>query len=81
MGKTYDFQITYEHSALAAYKADATNTYRYVKLPDDVSLAEPEKNRRYKAAGITIPGLRLPYGPPTVRIPGMGAYRFENCPQ
>lgn len=43
LGKTYDYQFTYEHSALAAYKANATGTYRYAKLPDAVNLGDPDK--------------------------------------
>jgi len=28
LGKTYDYQFIYEHSAFAAFNADATKTYR-----------------------------------------------------
>jgi molybdate/tungstate transport system substrate-binding protein len=70
LGKTYDYQIIYEHSALAAYNADSTKTYRYVKLPNDINLSDPDKNAHYHKARIRIPGLRLPYTAPTVRIPG-----------
>jgi len=52
LGKTYDYQIIYEHSALAAYKADATKTYRYVKLPNDVNLSDPTQN----SSGLTLEG-------------------------
>jgi molybdate/tungstate transport system substrate-binding protein len=69
LGKTYDYQIIYEHSAFAAFNADTTKTYRYVKLPDAVSLANPDFERRYEKARITIPGLRPPTVDPTVRIP------------
>jgi ABC-type molybdate transport system substrate-binding protein len=70
LGTTFDYTFTYEHSALAAFKADATNSYRYVKLPDAVSLADPQKNHRYREASVIIPGLHLPYSAPVVRIPG-----------
>jgi ABC-type molybdate transport system substrate-binding protein len=55
---------------LAAYNADATKSYRYVKLPDDISLSNPRLNYRYREAAITIPGLRLPDTDKTIRIPG-----------
>jgi molybdate/tungstate transport system substrate-binding protein len=70
LGVTYDYQFTYEHSALSAFKADTTNSYRYVKLPDAVSLSDPDENRRYREASVIIPGLHLPYSAPAVRIPG-----------
>ncbi|HUL91382.1 MAG TPA: substrate-binding domain-containing protein [Burkholderiales bacterium] len=69
LGKTYDYQIIYEHSALAAYIADATKSYRFVRLPDDVGLADPEKNRVYGKAGVIMPGLRVPRTASSVRIP------------
>jgi hypothetical protein len=58
-----------EHSALSAYNADATKSYRYAKLPDQVSLSNPQLNRRYREAAITIPGLGLPDSDTTVSIP------------
>lgn len=59
LGKTFDYQILYEHSAVAAFKADTTQSYRYVKLPDAVNLANPALERRYRDATITIPGLDI----------------------
>jgi tungstate ABC transporter binding protein WtpA len=44
LGTTYNYQLIYEHSALAAYNADATKSYRYANLPDDVSLSNPQLN-------------------------------------
>jgi ABC-type molybdate transport system substrate-binding protein len=70
LGRTYDYQLIYEHSALAAYNADATKSYRYVKLPDDISLSNPQLSQRYRKAAITIPGLGLPDTDKTIRIPG-----------
>jgi len=58
LGKTYDYQFIYEHSALAAWTADATHAYRYVRLPADVSLGENALNRHYRAASVIMPGLR-----------------------
>src|SRR5262249_32866261 len=70
LGKTYDYQVIYEHSALAAYTADPTKTYRYVKLPADINLADPSQNPHYREAFVTIPGLLPPNAAPPVRIPG-----------
>jgi len=69
LGSTYDYQFIYEHSALAAYKLDPAN-YRFVKLPDDIGLSDPAENRHYEHASIIIPGVRLPFTEPVVRIPG-----------
>jgi molybdate/tungstate transport system substrate-binding protein len=68
LGETYDYQFIYEHSAIAAANADATKTYRFVRLPDDISLSATALNGRYARRGITIPGLQLPGATPTVRI-------------
>jgi molybdate/tungstate transport system substrate-binding protein len=84
LGKTFDYQITYAHSALAAFKADATNSYRFVKLPDDVSLGAPDKNRRYGETSVIIPGLRVNRTAPDVRIPATrvvwGLTVLKNAP-
>jgi molybdate/tungstate transport system substrate-binding protein len=69
LGKTYDYQVIYEHSAFAAYQADTTNSYRYVRLPESVSLGNPELNHSYRRAGVIVPGLRVPGSEPTARIP------------
>ena len=69
LGKTYDYQVIYEHSAFAAYQADTSNSYRYVKLPDAVSLGNPDLNRRYRKAGVIVPGLHVAGTAPSVRIP------------
>jgi ABC-type molybdate transport system substrate-binding protein len=71
LGKNYDYQFIYEHSALAASKADTTTpkSYRYVRLPDSISLGNPDLNHHYRKAHIVIPGLQPPFTSPTVRIP------------
>jgi ABC-type molybdate transport system substrate-binding protein len=69
LGKTYDYQVIYEHSALAAYRADATNSYRFVKLPEDISLGNPELNHHYRKAGVIVPGLHAPGTQASARIP------------
>lgn len=70
LGTTYDYQLIYQHSALAAYNADATKSYRYALLPNELSLSDPKLNGRYREAAITIPGLGLPNTDTTVTIPG-----------
>jgi molybdate/tungstate transport system substrate-binding protein len=69
LGTTYDYQFTYEHSAIAAFKSDKTNTYRYVRLPDDINLSVTASNPHYRSRGTTIPGLQVSTAAPTVRIP------------
>lgn len=69
LGKTYDYQLIYEHSALAAYKADPTKTYRYAELPDQISLSNPRLNNFYRDAVVTMPGLGLPDAKSPVGIP------------
>jgi hypothetical protein len=64
LGKTFDYQLIYEHSAFAAYQADATRSYRYVLLPDAINLSKFEESRRYREAVITLPGLHAPHGAP-----------------
>jgi len=70
LGTTYDYQLIYQHSALAAFKADTTKSYRYATLPDEISLSDPNLNAHYREAAITIPGLGLPDTDATVTIPG-----------
>jgi ABC-type molybdate transport system substrate-binding protein len=70
LGKTYEYQFTYEHSALAAYKADATKTYRYARLPDYIGLSGPSLNSLYEDVGVVMPGLRVRHSAEIVRVPG-----------
>jgi len=70
LGKTYDYQVIYEHSAFAQFSADATHSYRYVRLPDTVALSSDEQNPRYRKAFITIPDLKPPFRESPVRIHG-----------
>jgi molybdate/tungstate transport system substrate-binding protein len=55
IGKQYDFQLIYEHSA--AGLAQSNPDYRYAYLPDDIDMSNPSKNVLYKQAVITMPGL------------------------
>jgi ABC-type molybdate transport system substrate-binding protein len=70
LGKTYDYQVIYEHSAFAQFSADATHSYRYVRLPDPVALSSDDENSRYRRAFITIPDLKPPFSESPVRIHG-----------
>jgi len=70
LGKTYDYQVIYEHSAFQQFSADATKTYRYVRLPDAVALSVDQQNPRYRRAFITIPDLKPPFRETPVRIHG-----------
>lgn len=58
LGKQYDFQLIYEHSALGI--AQTNPDYRYAYLPDDIDLSNPAKNEFYKQAVVRMPGLGIP---------------------
>ncbi len=72
LGTTYDYQIIYESSALAAYRANPS-TYRYVALPDEVSLGAPSQEQRYNQDVTVVPGLGLQQPVSHVAIPGTQA--------
>jgi molybdate/tungstate transport system substrate-binding protein len=57
IGKQYDFQLIYEHSAMGT--AQTNSDYRYAYLPDDIDMSNPTKNSLYKQAVVTMPGLAL----------------------
>jgi ABC-type molybdate transport system substrate-binding protein len=63
LGKDYNFQLIYEHSAAAAAKSNPS--YRYVALPDRIDLSTDRHNRYYAEAAVTIPGI----GPPGIKSP------------
>jgi molybdate/tungstate transport system substrate-binding protein len=54
LGTTFDYQLTYEHSARTAAKDPK---YRYVKLPSEIDLSNPAKAAYYRQAVVTIAGL------------------------
>ena len=68
LGKNYDYQFIYEHSAFAAYLA-SPSTYRYARLPDEIGLSNSDLNRWYERTGIVIPGLHAKHSSALVRIP------------
>lgn len=68
LGKNYDYQFTYEHSAYAAYLANPSG-YRYARLPDEVALSNSSLNELYEQASIAIPGLHIRRSSSVVRVP------------
>lgn len=67
LGATYDYQLIYEHSALAAYRANPS-AYRYVRLPPAVGLSKDRQDPRYSQAVTVVPGLGLPDTAPKFAI-------------
>jgi molybdate/tungstate transport system substrate-binding protein len=82
LGKQFDFQLIYEHSAQAA--AQANPDYRYALLPDDVDLSNPAKNDVDQQATLLEPGLGVPGAPDPVVLPATrvawGLTILENAP-
>ncbi|HTM04071.1 MAG TPA: extracellular solute-binding protein [Vicinamibacterales bacterium] len=66
LGKDFNFQTTYEHSALTA--ASTNPAYRFARLPDSIDLSSDAPGR-YAASRITIPGAGIPGAPASVTIP------------
>ncbi len=66
LGKQFDFQFIYEHSAQGA--ALSNPDYRYAYLPDDVDLSNPANNDFYKQAVVTMPGLGIAGSEPSVDV-------------
>ena len=55
LGTNYNFQLIYEHSALAT--AQTNPNYRYVNLPGDINLGDTATNCYYQQAVIVEPDL------------------------
>jgi molybdate/tungstate transport system substrate-binding protein len=69
LGKQFDFQFTYEHTARAT--AMTNPDYAYVKLPDEVDLSADAKDVYYRQhAVVVIPGLGTARSAKTIPIPG-----------
>jgi molybdate/tungstate transport system substrate-binding protein len=69
LGKGFDFQFTYEHTARAT--AGTNPDYRYVDLPDEINLSDPAKDAFYRQnAVLVIPGLGTSRSARTIAIPG-----------
>ena len=71
LGRDFNFQFTYEHSAAAA--ATANPSYRYARLPDRIDLSTPGFSSDYARAQVTIPGLGVPGAATSVSIPASRA--------
>jgi ABC-type molybdate transport system substrate-binding protein len=69
LGRDYNFQFTYEHSAAGAAKNNPS--YRYVALPDHLDLSTTAQNSFYSQVSVTLPGI-APSGPMTsISIPAV----------
>jgi molybdate/tungstate transport system substrate-binding protein len=69
LGKRFDFQLIYEHSAQVM--AAANPDFQYVNLPDEINLSDPAKNSHYaKHAVVVLPGLGTPLSAQTIAVPG-----------
>jgi molybdate/tungstate transport system substrate-binding protein len=83
LGKGFDFQLTYEHSARAA--ASTNPDYRYVNLPDEINLSDPAKDAYYQQhAVVVLPGLGTSGSARTIAVPGShvawGITLMKNAP-
>jgi molybdate/tungstate transport system substrate-binding protein len=69
LGKGFDFQLIYEHNAQATAKTNPD--YRYVNLPDEISMSDPAKDAYYRQhAVVVLPGLGTPRSAQTIAVPG-----------
>jgi molybdate/tungstate transport system substrate-binding protein len=68
LGKGFDAQFTYEHTARAT--ASANPDYRYVNLPAEIDLSDPAKDAYYRQnAVVVLPGLGTPRSARTIAVP------------
>ena len=67
LGRDFNFQFIYEHSAVAA--AARNPAYRYVPLPSRIDLSDPAQNVFYSRASVTMPGLGIAKAASSVTIP------------
>jgi molybdate/tungstate transport system substrate-binding protein len=82
LGKDYDFQFIYEHSAAAAAKNNVS--YRYVALPDRIDLSTGHNDSYYRQATVTVPGIgrggiNSPVSIPATRV-AWGLTILKNTP-
>jgi molybdate/tungstate transport system substrate-binding protein len=71
LGREFNFQFSYEHSAAAAAKRDPA--YRYVRLPDRIDLSASNNETYYAQTSVTMPGLGSAGAPSSVTIPASRA--------
>jgi ABC-type molybdate transport system substrate-binding protein len=67
LGKDYNFQFIYEHSAAAAARINPS--YRYVAVPDRIDLSTASNNSDYAKAVVTVPGIGAPGSTTPVVLP------------
>jgi molybdate/tungstate transport system substrate-binding protein len=67
LGKDYNFQFIYAHSAASAAKNNSS--YRFVALPDRIDLSTPANDSYYRRAAVTVPGIGPGATHSTVSIP------------
>jgi molybdate/tungstate transport system substrate-binding protein len=69
LGREFDFQFIYEHNAHAIALGNAD--YRYVDLPDEINMSDPDKDAYYRQhAVLVLPGLGTPKSTRTIAVPG-----------
>ncbi len=68
LGKQFDFQLIYEHSAQVM--ASTNPDFRYVNLPEEINLSDPAKNSYYGHSVVVLPGLGTPQSAQTIAVPG-----------
>lgn len=83
LGKQFDFQLIYEHSAQVM--AGINSDFRYVNLPDEINLSDPAKNAYYEQhALVVLPGLGTPSSARSVPVTGTrvawGITMMKNAP-
>lgn len=69
LGKRFDFQIIYEHSAQVM--AAANPDFRYVNLPDDINLSDPDRSATYAQSVVVLPGLGTARSAQNIAVPGV----------
>lgn len=65
LGKDFNFQFTYEHTAAASARRDPS--YRYATLPVEIDLSSAKKG--LYTSGVTIPGLGIQGSMASIMIP------------
>jgi ABC-type molybdate transport system substrate-binding protein len=55
LGRDFNFQFSYEHSAAAAARSNPA--YRYVAIPDRIDLSNAANDSYYARASVTMPGI------------------------
>jgi molybdate/tungstate transport system substrate-binding protein len=68
LGKKFDFQIIYEHSAQAMASTDPD--FRYVNLPDEINLSDPARNAYYAQSVVVLPGLGTDRSAQSIAVQG-----------